>query len=85
MIFIAIHRPRRSAPLEQAGMIASVSREGLNREHGEGGSLPESTAVPATVSGERDAYRFFLGRKGQPLGRTMRREAWEGHASRDDP
>jgi len=53
-------------------MIASVPREGLNRERGEGGSLPESEAVPATVSGERDAYRFFLHWEGQPLGRTLR-------------
>ena len=53
-------------------MIASVPREGLNRERGKGGSPPEAEAVPATVSGERDAYRFFPHGKGQPLGRTLR-------------
>ncbi len=53
-------------------MIASVPRKGLNRERGEGGSPPEAEAIPATVSGERDAFRFFLQRKGQPLGQTLR-------------
>jgi hypothetical protein len=51
-------------------MIASVPRKGLKRERGEGGSPPEAEAVPATVSGERDAFRFFLVRKEQPLGRS---------------
>ena len=51
-------------------MIASVSREGLKRERGEDGSPFEAEAVPATVSGERDAYRSFLERKEQPLGQA---------------
>ncbi len=55
-------------------MIASVPREGLKRERGEGGLPPEAEAVPATVSGERDAFRFFLQRKEQPLGQTFRHE-----------
>ncbi len=33
--------------------------------------LSYAVAVPATVSGERDAHRFFPMRKGQPLGRTL--------------
>ena len=43
--------------LKPRAMIAPVSRKGLKRERGAGGAPPpQSEAVPATVSGERDAY-----------------------------
>ena len=69
IVSIGIHRRRRHAPLERIGKIASVPREGLNRERGEGGPPPEAEAVPASVSGECDAYRSFLHWAHEGLGR----------------
>jgi hypothetical protein len=42
-------------------VIAPVPREGLNRECGEDGRSSKSAAVPATVSGERDALAPLVG------------------------
>ncbi|MBB4640396.1 hypothetical protein HNQ99_000684 [Rhizorhapis suberifaciens] len=52
-------------------MIAPVPHKGLEWECGAEALASKSAAVPATVSGERDAHRSFF-KKGQPLGCGMK-------------
>src|SRR3546814_2270607 len=68
-------------PIDRAG-----ARKGLIREHGEEGPPSKSGAVPATVSGERDAHPH-PSQKGTdaatgPDAKSC--EAWEGCASSYD-